>query len=134
MLDLVTDDLKAKLMPASRRLKDIERERQERRKVRKRTKTVAPGAARASTDVEMADANTSAESTAGASGSTSVAAGSSATTTGADEDKGKQKAGGELEDENVYREKEAKELEALISPELQSDIGCSVTGLYELVG
>jgi ubiquitin carboxyl-terminal hydrolase 14 len=132
-LDLVTDDLKAKLMPASRRLKDVEKERQERRKVRKRTKTVAPATARASTDVEMADASTNAESAAGASGSTSVAAETSATTTGADEGKGKEKAGGELEDESVYREKEAKEFEALISPELQSDVGCSVTGLYDLV-
>ncbi|KAF8174908.1 ubiquitin carboxyl-terminal hydrolase 6 [Pholiota molesta] len=37
-LDLVTDELRAKLLPASRKLKEIEKERGERRKVRKRTK------------------------------------------------------------------------------------------------
>jgi ubiquitin carboxyl-terminal hydrolase 14 len=38
-----------------------------------------------------------------------------------------------LEEESVYREKELTELETLISPELKDDVGCSVTGLYDLV-
>ncbi|KAF8999843.1 hypothetical protein BDQ17DRAFT_1391450 [Cyathus striatus] len=43
------------------------------------------------------------------------------------------KVEGELDDENVYREKEINELEALVDSELKADIGCSVTGLYDLV-
>ena len=40
----------------------------------------------------------------------------------------------ELEDESVYREREGKELEALIHPDVKKDMGASVTGQYELVG
>lgn len=40
----------------------------------------------------------------------------------------------ELEPESVFREREAKELEALVDPGLRADTGCSVHGLYELVG
>ena len=40
----------------------------------------------------------------------------------------------ELEEESVYREKELKELDALVHPDLKADVGCSVAGLYELVG
>jgi len=43
-------------------------------------------------------------------------------------------SGGELEDESVYRARELGELEALADPELKQDFGCSVTGLYDLVG
>ncbi|KAJ3574855.1 hypothetical protein NP233_g1485 [Leucocoprinus birnbaumii] len=74
-LDLVTDNLKNKLIPASRKLKEVEKERGERRKVRKRTKAVAtstvtkntpaPPAAEAAAstggDVTMADAGASTE-------------------------------------------------------------------------
>jgi ubiquitin carboxyl-terminal hydrolase 14 len=116
-LDLATDELKAKLLPASRKLKEMEKERTERRKVRKRTKTVptaaivaagnaATGGTPATGDVEMADA---------APASTEV-------------------KGGDLEAESVYREKEAKELAELVDPSVKSDVGCSATGLYDLVG
>lgn len=120
-LDLATDELKAKLLPVSRKLKEVEKERMERRKVRKRTKTV-PSSSSASTsadaavvaagnaatgDVEMADA-------AAAPASTEV-------------------KGGDLEAEGVYREKEAKELAELVDPSVKSDVGCSATGLYDLV-
>jgi ubiquitin carboxyl-terminal hydrolase 14 len=135
-LDLATDELKEKLLPVSRKLKEVEKERAERRKVRKRTKNVAPSTATAatgSTDVEMTDGG------ARASGSTAPTAVETTTQistedAGVEEGKGKDKAGGELEEEGVYREKELKELETLISPELKSDVGCSVTGLYDLVG
>jgi len=116
----------------------MEKERAERKKVRKRTKTVAAAAAAtastsATTDVEMADASAGTEVVS----NTVIADGTIASTTpGTEEGKGKEKekAGGELEDESVYREKELKELETLISPELKGDVGCSVAGLYELVG
>ena len=41
---------------------------------------------------------------------------------------------GELESEDVYRARELSELEALVDPELKADFGCSMTGVYELVG
>ncbi|KAF5376058.1 hypothetical protein D9615_007696 [Tricholomella constricta] len=125
-LDLATDDLKAKLLPASRKLKELEKERAERRKVRKRTKNAPPAATSAaasatvaSTDVEMGDAT----------GIATV----DAPTGEATLEKGKQIAGAELEDESVYRTKEREELEALISEDVKHDTGASVSGLYDLV-
>jgi ubiquitin carboxyl-terminal hydrolase 14 len=53
---------------------------------------------------------------------------------GAVEEKGKAVAGGELEDESVYRTRELSELEALVAEDVRQDVGCSVTGLYDLVG
>jgi ubiquitin carboxyl-terminal hydrolase 14 len=50
------------------------------------------------------------------------------------EEKEKPVAGGELEDESVYRTREASELEALVSEDIRRDVGCSVNGLYDLVG
>lgn len=69
-----------------------------------------------------------------ASGSTATSAAPASETTGDGKGKEKAAAGTDLEPESVYREKEIKELEELISPDLKSDIGCSVTGLYDLVG
>lgn len=43
-------------------------------------------------------------------------------------------AGGELEDEEVYRQRERKELMELVGEEVRNDLGSSWTGLYELVG
>ena len=124
-LDLATDDLKTKLLPASRKLQEIEKERAERRKVRKRMKAVvtsttknapvpavAETAATAEGDVAMADVSVSAEGG----------------------DNAKVIAAGELEDENVYREREAKELGELVDDGIRQDIGASQTGLYDLVG
>jgi len=125
-LDLATDDLKTKLLPASRKLKEVEKERAERRKVRKRTKAVeiptvtkhtpeppvAEATATTEGDVAMADAGASAE---GGNNAKIIAI-------------------GELEDENVYREKEARELVELVDAEIKKDIGASQTGLYDLVG
>lgn len=48
--------------------------------------------------------------------------------------KGKDVAGVELEDESVYREREGKELETLLPPDIKNDVGSSTTGQYELVG
>jgi len=109
-LDIVTDELKAKLQPASRRLMEIEKDRMERRKVRKRMRN------KASTSQTITPPD------------------STATTEGAtmDVDK-KPEEGGDLDDESVYKKKELEELEALISPDVKADIGASPTGLYELV-
>lgn len=125
--DLVTDELKAKILPVSRKLKEVEKERAERRKVRKRTKNVAStSSAPAGADVEMADSSASAPAVASA-------ATTEATATEGEAEK-KETVGGELEDESVYNTKELADLEALVSPDLKRDIGCSVTGLYDLVG
>lgn len=114
-MDLATDELKAKLLPVNRRLLELQKERAERRKIRSRTKVAASSShatASANKDVEMTDANT-------ATASTSTP---------------EVKAPDELEDEHVYRERELAELEALVHPDMKQDAGCSVSGLYELVG
>jgi ubiquitin carboxyl-terminal hydrolase 14 len=114
-MDLATDELKAKLLPVNRRLLELQKERAERRKIRSRTKVAASSShATASTnkDVEMTDANN-------ATASTSAP---------------EVKVPDELEDEHVYREREQAELEALVHPDMKQDAGCSVSGLYELVG
>lgn len=126
----MTKDLQEKLLPASRKMKDIEKDRRERRKVRKRTKqnvaaagpsssAPAPAVAASSGDVEMADV----------SATTAEGAATS------EEGKGKEAVhDGELEDESVYRKKEAEQLAQLINEDIKKDIGASTTGLYELVG
>ncbi|KAF7297278.1 Ubiquitin carboxyl-terminal hydrolase [Mycena indigotica] len=112
-LDLCSDELKAKLLPVSRKLKALEKERDERRKVRRKTKvkaTAAPAttlAPAAEGDVEMGEASASAAA--------------------ADQ-------GGDLEAESAYRARELTELEGLIDASLKSDVGANVTGLYDLVG
>jgi ubiquitin carboxyl-terminal hydrolase 14 len=107
--ELCTPELQAQIRPVARKLSELERDRAERRKVRKRTKAAASApkdaAVPAGADVEMTEAE--AETS---------------------------KAGAELEDEAVYRERERKELEELVSPALRADTGCSVSGLYDLVG
>ena len=111
---------------------EVEKERGERRKVRKRTKaaggTTSSSAAAAgrSGDVEMSDVTitTAAATTA-----------SNDEETTSKEDKGKGPVlGGDLEDEGIYRAREAAEFDALVDPSLKNDLGCSTTGLYELVG
>ncbi|KIM61831.1 hypothetical protein SCLCIDRAFT_1178973 [Scleroderma citrinum Foug A] len=108
-LDIVTPELKEKFTPVSRRLKEIEKERFERRKVRKRTK-----AALSTTPAPPPTVPDSAmsvdEPTADSSGTP-----------------------GELEEESVYRSRELTELEGLVDPSLKDDFGCSLTGLYDLV-
>lgn len=112
-VDIVTDSLKEKLLPVSRKLKEFEKDRAERRKVRKRTKVVQEKKPATGGDVEMTDP--------------SVAP-------GADASAGPAATDVELKDESVYREGELKELEGLVHADLKADVGCSVSGLYELVG
>lgn len=129
-MDLATDDLRAKLLPASRKLKEIEKERDERRKVRKRTKqvsgpspeslagTAVGGPIGPAGDVEMPDVESLAESAAHA------------------EEKAKDNdaSPGNEEDEFSCRKREAEDLSKLIDNDVKNDIGASPTGLYELVG
>lgn len=106
------------MIPASQRLKEIEKDRAERMKIRKRTKGAASAGSSKGKDVEMADGATAQEE-------------SKSTQTG---ESSQLVTGGDLEDESVYREKEIQELEGLVSPDLKADIGCSLAGLYDLVG
>jgi ubiquitin carboxyl-terminal hydrolase 14 len=108
----------------SRKLSELERDRAERRKVRKRTK-----AASQTTDAASAAApNAAASSSVLAGGDVEMSA------PGEDAEGEKGKPGAVLEEESVYRAKEKEELEKLVSPELKNDTGCSVSGLYDLVG
>ncbi|KAI0830316.1 cysteine proteinase [Trametes gibbosa] len=127
-LDIATPELREKLLPVSRRLKELEKERAERRKVRKRTKAALPVKDKEG-DVQMVDAATAAAPEASASTST----GDAVAAAPEGEAKGKAVAGAELEDESVYREKEGTELEALVHPDIRADVGASLTGQYELV-
>jgi len=108
-MDMVTEDLKHKLANANGKIKEIERERAERLKVRRKTKNAAA---------------------AGPSTSTSAASGGDVAM--ADATAEKATAPGELEDEEVIREREKKVFEGTIDSELLADTGASITGLFEL--
>lgn len=122
-LDIVTDELREKMQPISRKRIEIEKARDERRKVRKRTRTAVPAAQppRAS-----AGSATATESNAETSGSGDVEISELTAEQSAASD--------ELHPEEWYREREKTELEALIDPSVKTDIGASQTGLYDLVG
>ncbi|KAL1943182.1 hypothetical protein VTO73DRAFT_4257 [Trametes versicolor] len=123
-LDIATPELKEKLLPISRKLKEFEKERSERRKVRKRTKAALPVKDKEG-DVQMADADAPEASSSSGDAAAPAAEG---------EDKGKAVAVVDLEEESVYREREGKELEALLHADIKADVGASTTGQYELVG
>ncbi|CCA66487.1 related to ubiquitin-specific protease [Serendipita indica DSM 11827] len=127
VLDLVTEELKQKLLPVNTRLKEIEKDRQERRKVRKRTRKVQPGA---SVEMPIEPAPPV---------SPTVMVG------GPDEGTGSQmdvdQSGSTIPviepgtaDEAEIRRREAEELTSLVHDDLKSDAGANVTGMYELVG
>lgn len=108
-MDLATDELKAKLLPAAQAVKDVERERSDRLKVRKRTKVASEASAAAST----APADSSAMDL---------------------ESNAPQRSEGELGPEEEYRQKEIEKFAAVVDPGVKADVGASTTGLYELVG
>ena len=120
-LDIVTDELQKKLQPVSRKRLEIEKARDERRKVRKRTRVAVPAAQPSGSN---AASGTEANAVAASSGDVEMS-----------EPAVEQPAAGdELQPEEWYREREKTELEALIDPSIKSDIGASQTGLYDLVG
>lgn len=141
VLDLCTDELKQKLQPVNTKLKEFERDRAERRKVRKRTKEAQPSAGpsvSAAPDVEMTDAPGAAEggpsSPVVTQAPIAVDISEPMSEDASLKQKGKAVEGGALEPESVYRRQELAELEALLPAEVRADVGCSPTGLYELVG
>ncbi|KZO97578.1 cysteine proteinase [Calocera viscosa TUFC12733] len=85
--ELATPELAKRLQPIQGRIREIEKERDERRKVRRKTKDSADGSVKKE----------------------------------------------EAEKEHAVRKEEKEELEKLVDTDLQTDIGASLTGLYELV-
>jgi len=118
-LEIVTDELRKKMQPVARKHIEIEKARDERRKVRKRTRNAVPAAQPSSSDAESGT-----EANAVAEGSGDVEMSEPAVEQSA--------AGAELQPEEWYREREKTELEALIDPSIKADIGASLTGLYDL--
>ncbi|GAA5864767.1 hypothetical protein JCM1840_004892 [Sporobolomyces johnsonii] len=113
-IDLVSDELKKKILPVNERLKDIEKERRERAKARRKSKK------------QQADA-------------AAAAAASSTSSTPAPADPAEDPAepmlvDGELPDEHATRQTELATLLSLVHPDLEADQGANVSGLYELVG
>ncbi|KAI0726971.1 cysteine proteinase [Fomitopsis betulina] len=113
VLDLLTDELKAKMLPLVTKYRDIEGERAERRSIRKKS------AARAAKALKAAAAGSSAPAEA------------SSSTAPADSEPAAMDV--DLEHESVYREREKAQLEQLVHPDIQNDVGCSLTGQYELI-
>ena len=120
-LDIVTDELREKMQPVSRKRIEIEKTREERRNVRKRTRVAVPAA-------QPPGSNTG-------SGTEVNAVAASGGDVEMSEPAAEQPiAGEELQPEEWYREREKTELEALVDPSIKADIGASQTGLYDLVG
>lgn len=127
VLDLVTDDLKQKLLPVNVRLKEMEKERQERRKVRGKIhkKHTTPSTDRLGGPAPPA----SPTAIVGGGGNSTVAEGmdvdDSTPNPGLDDD---------FADEAAFRRREEEELSGLVHPDLKADVGANVSGMYELVG
>ncbi len=130
VVDLLTDDLKKKILPVNNALKQIDKDRRERAKIRARAKVQhdakkAEDATRATAEGAMQGVTSTAAATAAPSEPTMAV-------DGAEEGK-KAPVEGELVDEAEARAEEAKKLRALVDPELAADAGANVTGMYELV-
>jgi ubiquitin carboxyl-terminal hydrolase 14 len=114
-LDLVTPELKEKLLPLNTKLKTFEKQREERRKVRRKTKAEAKNDAVAGAQAQGPSTSSEAD--------VAMESGSSLEPVPA-----------AIEDEPSTREREVEELTGLIHPDLAVDVGCSLHGLYELCG
>ncbi|PVG00083.1 cysteine proteinase [Serendipita vermifera] len=127
VLDLVTDDLKQKLLPVNTRLKEIEKERHERQKIRKRTHK---------SNLSSNSAGDRA-TTAPPAASPTITVGGGSSLVGEAMDVEENQASNEpkerLQDERTTRAREADELLELVHPDLRTDAGTNVTGIYELV-
>lgn len=121
-LDLVTDELRTKLASINRRLNEIKTERSRRFEERTRTKGFGKLAARFTESIGQAIQQ------AFASGSGFA---------GIYESDGLQAIKEEQEadaEEIRYRDEEKLLLEGLVDQELKNNVGCSESGLYDLVG
>ncbi|KAJ1301480.1 hypothetical protein OPQ81_008737 [Rhizoctonia solani] len=111
-LDLLTDELRAKIQPATRKLREIEGERLERRRARRKLK------------------NKNAQPSEG--GSAGAASGSTGENAEAEAMAVDGPRPGDIEDEATAREREKAALDAVIDPEIRADTGAAVHALFEL--
>ncbi|BGP43280.1 deubiquitinating enzyme [Rhodotorula kratochvilovae] len=114
--ELVTDDLKKKILPVGEKLKECDKDRRERAKARRKMRkaadaAAAPAAASAAPQDPSADPpeEMAVDAPAG-------------------------EAAGELPDEETKRQEELATLLSLVHPDLEADKGANASGLYELVG
>lgn len=123
--DLVTDDLKKKLLPVNEKLKECDKDRRERAKARRKMKKAS------------SDAASAAAAAAAAAGAPAAAAQDPSADPpeemAVDPPAGGE-AAGELPDEETKRQEELAVLTSLVHPDLDADKGTNVSGLYELVG
>ncbi|CAE6526436.1 unnamed protein product [Rhizoctonia solani] len=112
VLDLLTDELREKIQPATRKLLQIEGERLERRRARRKLKN------------KNNQASGSAADNAGAS---STGANNEPEAMAVDEPRP-----GDIEDEAPAREREKAAIDAVIDPEIRADTGAAVHALFEL--
>ncbi|KAK4049975.1 deubiquitinating enzyme [Microbotryomycetes sp. JL201] len=119
VMELLTDELKAKIAPVNDKLKSIEKDRRDRAKVRRRTKVLQEASA------------TGASTTAPLQGPEGIQA-------NPEDDPPEQMAVDEpakpeIEvDEPTKRKQEREELAQLLDEDLKNDKGANVTGMYEL--
>ncbi|KAH7334508.1 cysteine proteinase [Rhizoctonia solani] len=111
-LDLLTDELRAKLQPATRKLLEIEGERLERRRARRKLK------------------NKNAQSS--GSGPAGTSANPSGATAEPEAMAVDEPRPGDIEDEASAREREKATIDAIIDPEIRADTGAAVHALFEL--
>ena len=130
----LSDDLKTKILPAKNKINEISKEREERakirRKVRAKKEEALPGSSTqtgsATTGTASADAPRPSDPMAvDPSGDDVMKSASDAPKLGAALSE---------EEELQLREKETKQAQEAIHPSLREDVGCNVSGLYELVG
>jgi ubiquitin carboxyl-terminal hydrolase 14 len=141
----LTDDLKAKVLPAKDKIISISKERDERMKIRRKVKARKDNALTATDAARDADPKKVETSTTGGldaprpadamavdTTTESLATTSSSSTAAS----AVQQPGGALTDEEELqlRVKERAEAEAAVHEDLRRDIGCNSSGLYELVG
>lgn len=151
VLDLVSEDLKKKILPLNEKLKDVDKDRRERAKIRRRAKVAQQeqvDEARGKENDRKAgierDPALGAEAMAAAAAAkaakaaegdapmeTDAAASTSAEAMAVDEPV--KALDGELVDEPTKRNEEAQLLRSLVAEDLAADVGANVSGLYELV-
>ncbi|MBW0471402.1 hypothetical protein O181_011117 [Austropuccinia psidii MF-1] len=112
LLDLLTDELKAKVAPAASKIKDIEKDRRERIKIIKKRKT-------AQEQTATGQINNDAKAV-----TSEVPTGGCINTQQEEEE----------EDEATIRERESAVLMSLMHPDLTNDVGANPTAQYELCG
>jgi len=128
VVDLVTDDLKQRILPVNAALKQIDKDRRERAKIRARAKV-----AHEAKKVEEAAAATTEGAMQGVTSTTGAASAPAETLAVDGAEAKKVPVEGELVDEDSVRAEELKKLRALVDLELAADRGANVTGMYELV-